>query len=169
METKDFTVDGSSGYSIKDSGVREEMNTGAHRDSRAGKGRFDLLWPFAILDLAIHMEKGAIKYDERNWEKGIKMSRLLDSGLRHLFSYMAGNTDEEHLISAVWNFMCMLDTRTRVAKGLLPEELADFPPDSVEKRSHLFEPEDISSTYRKNYLKVYGHKCYCEGGKDVCT
>lgn len=38
---------------IKDSGKREEFATGSRRDTREGKGRFDLLPPFAIADILI--------------------------------------------------------------------------------------------------------------------
>ena len=125
------SINGAADYTIQDSGKREEMSTGAQRDSREGKGRFDLLWPFAIPELAIHLEKGADKYDARNWEKGIKVSRSVDSALRHAFEYMAGLTDENHLVAAAWNLLTALDTRARVARGLLPKELDDMPPQSV--------------------------------------
>lgn len=54
--------------------------------------------------LAIHYEKGAEKYGEHNCEKGIPLSSFIDSGRRHLSQYIRGLTDENHFISAVWNF-----------------------------------------------------------------
>ena len=56
-----------------------------------------------LLRLARHYENGAKKYDERNWEKGIPASRFADSALRHMFKYMDGQDDEDHLIAAIWN------------------------------------------------------------------
>jgi|24BtaG_2_1085350.scaffolds.fasta_scaffold02181_6 hypothetical protein len=53
---------------LKDSGKREKMKSGSQRDSREGKGRFDLMPPRAELAVAKIMEAGAIKYNERNWE-----------------------------------------------------------------------------------------------------
>ena len=55
---------------VMDSGERQEFSTGSVRDTRKGKGRFDLLPPKAIRRLAVHFESGAIKYGDRNWEKG---------------------------------------------------------------------------------------------------
>jgi hypothetical protein len=59
-----------------------------------------------LLDLAIHFEKGAAKYGENNWKKGIPSSSFEDSGFRHLCQWMSGKTDEPHHISAIWNMIC---------------------------------------------------------------
>jgi len=112
---------------IKDSGKRQKFATGSRRDTRDGKGRFDLL-PFrALRKLAVHFEKGSLKYGDRNWEKGQPLSRYMDSALRHSASVMEGRTDEPHLESAVWNLICLLDTRERINEGILPKELNDLP------------------------------------------
>lgn len=95
---------------IKDSGDRTEFTTGAVRDMHLGKGRCDLLPPLALLRLAKHFEAGAIKYGDRNWEKGIPCHSFLDSALRHIFKYMAGYNDEDHLIAALWNIACLAET-----------------------------------------------------------
>lgn len=88
---------------INDSGNRTEFSTGAVRDLHEGKGRFDLLPMCVLLRLAKHYEKGAQKYEERNWEKGIPAHSFADSAFRHLVKYMDGYTDEDHLIAAIWN------------------------------------------------------------------
>jgi hypothetical protein len=112
---------------VKDSGVREEMPTGSRRDSRAGKGRYDLLPTFGLHRLARHFENGSKKYGDRNWEIGQTLSRLLDSGIRHAFEYLQGQADEDHLAGAVWNLICALDTEERIRRGLLPADLDDLP------------------------------------------
>lgn len=56
-------------------------------------------------DLAIHFQKGAEKYGERNCEKGIPLWSFRDSGLRHMTQYFEGRTDEPHHISTIWNFV----------------------------------------------------------------
>lgn len=96
---------GNLGQELHDSGDRREFNTGAVRDMAEGKGRFDLLPACAIMRLARHYEAGASKYDARNWEKGIPISVMIDSALRHLMKYMDGQTDEDHLVAATWNLM----------------------------------------------------------------
>ena len=98
------------GFSIKDSGERRLYDTGAVRDRQHGKGRFDLLPPKAIKRLAEHFELGAEKYGERNWEKGISISNYTDSALRHIFCYLDGETDEDHLIAGAWNLLCAVQT-----------------------------------------------------------
>lgn len=98
--------------SIKDSGERTKFETGAVRDMHTGKGRMDLLPFHAILELSKHCENGAIKYEEHNVEKGIPQHSLIDSGMRHLFKYAAGYTDEDHLLAALWNIAWAVNQRT---------------------------------------------------------
>lgn len=98
---------------IKDSGDRTEFQSGAVRDMHEGKGRCDLLPPNALLRLARHFEEGCLKYGDRNWEKGIPCSSFLDSALRHLFKYMAGEKDEAHEVAALWNIICLIETEIK--------------------------------------------------------
>jgi len=114
-------------YRIKDSNQRTEFKTGAVRDLRVGKGRFDLIPAGPIKALAIHYEKGAVKYGDRNWEKGIPISKFLDSADRHLHAVIDGLNDENHLISAIWNLVGAYETILRIQRGWLPEELNDMP------------------------------------------
>ena len=106
---------------ILDSGNRTQFQTGAVRDMHQGKGRCDLLPPNALLRLARHFETGSLKYGDRNWELGIPCHSFADSGMRHLLKYMAGNTDEDHLIAAIWNLMCLAETEQ------LRPEMMDIP------------------------------------------
>lgn len=62
--------------------------------------------PTLMLDVARHFENGALKYGKHNWEKGIPISRYIDSALRHLMKDLAGETDEDHAAAFVWNCMC---------------------------------------------------------------
>ncbi len=112
---------------VKDSGTRQNFDTGSVRDTRDGKGRFDLLPMRALRRLARHFEAGAAKYGDRNWEKGQPISRYLDSALRHTCNHLQGQRDEDHLIAAAWNILCAADTEERIAAGLLPKELNDVP------------------------------------------
>ncbi len=111
---------------IKDSGEREKFDTGSVRDTRTGKGRYDLLPTRAIRRVAKHFEAGAVKYGDRNWEKGQPISRYLDSGLRHLFTHLEGQRDEDHLAAAAWNILAAIETDERVISGQLPKELNDL-------------------------------------------
>lgn len=111
---------------VKDSGSRQEFATGSVRDNPEGRGRYDLLPPYAIFRLARHYENGAKKYGDRNWEKGQNLSRYLDSAIRHLFKYLGGSRDEDHLAAAAWNALAFIETEHRVEVGVLPKELDDI-------------------------------------------
>lgn len=91
---------------IKDSGERREFEEGGVRDMAEGKGRFDLIPWETILDLAKHFEEGAKKYEENNW-KLLPTWTFMDSGMRHLAKHKIGYKDENHLISAIWNLVCL--------------------------------------------------------------
>lgn len=108
---------------ILDSGQREVFSTGSRRDTRDGKGRFDLLPPRGLTRLARHFEAGARKYGDDNWTLGQPHTRFLDSALRHVFKHLAGHADEDHLIAAAWNLICAADQEERIKEGLLPKEL----------------------------------------------
>lgn len=58
-----------------------------------------------VKQLAIHVQKGAEKYGERNCEKGIPFWSFIDSGRRHTTQWLLHETDENHAISAIWNFL----------------------------------------------------------------
>lgn len=110
---------------VKDSGVRQEFDTGSRRDTQEGKGRYDLL-PFYALDrLSKHFENGAVKYGEHNWRKGQPLSRYLSSTLRHITKWTMGLRDEDHLAAALWNIACIIETEYMIAQDKLPRELDD--------------------------------------------
>lgn len=64
----------------------------------------------AFLELAVHFEDGCRKYGARNWEKGIPLSRYVDSGVRHFLKWARGDTDERHDRAFIWNMVCLLWT-----------------------------------------------------------
>jgi hypothetical protein len=114
-------------YEIKDSGEHRKFESGAQRDNKVGKGRYDLLPPFTLHALAIHYQKGAMKYEDRNWEQGMPLSEFYDSAMRHMNEEMMGLDDENHAIAWVWNALCYYETKHRIQMGLLPKELDDMP------------------------------------------
>ena len=56
-----------------------------------------------MLDLSLHYRRGAEKYSERNWEKGLPIHSFIDSAIRHLCKEILGWEDEPHLIAIMWN------------------------------------------------------------------
>jgi hypothetical protein len=111
---------------VKDSGQREEFDTGSKRDSRNGKGRFDLLPFYAIQRLARVYENGSIKYGPSNWRLGQPCSRYLDSALRHLMKAAAGWKDEDHFAQAMWNIAAIIETQKMIELGSLDKSLDDL-------------------------------------------
>jgi len=110
-------------YKLKDSGERQVFNTGAQRDVPFGKGKYQLVSPIAIKRIADILEKGAIKYSE----KGMPISRYIDSALRHLYQYVEGKRDEDHLGQAFWNLHSALHGEEMIKRGIWPKEMYDLP------------------------------------------
>lgn len=120
---------GASGFITKDSGQHEEYPSGMKRDVSAGKPRFDLLLPIDIpfekqmlTRFAALMERGAKKYDERNWEKANSLEeydRARESAFRHMVQWMNDEQDEDHAAAVMFNLMA---AETIIQKIPEPEE-----------------------------------------------
>lgn len=113
-------------YKLRDSGKREDFSTGSRRDTRDGKGRYDLLPPIAIFEVARIFEEGAKKYGDNNWTKGQPLSRYIDSALRHSFKVLEKEKTENHAAQALWNWCAFIHTREMIRLGKLPKELDDI-------------------------------------------
>lgn len=111
---------------VKDSGEREEFSTGSVRDTRKGKGRFDLIPPGPLKRLAVHYENGAVKYGENNWRKGQPLGRYLDSAERHINELKDLKHDEDHAAAVAWNAFAFMFTVEKILSGELPAELDDI-------------------------------------------
>ena len=75
----------------------------------------------AMLEVAKHFEDGAIKYGDRNWEKGIPVHCYIDSAVRHYLKFRRGDDDEPHDRAFAWNILCAIWTHTN------HPELIDIP------------------------------------------
>lgn len=95
-------------YNLRQTGEPEKFETGAQRDSSKGKGMPHLISPHMLRRLAVLLEKGAVHYGARNWEKGIKYSRCIDSLQRHLWAFMLGDETEDHLAAVIFNAQCLI-------------------------------------------------------------
>lgn len=95
-------------FETKDSGAREDFSGGAVRDTQSGKPRYDLIPPGPLERLAMLYARGAEKYDEHNWTKGIPVSRCIASLLRHVFQFIKRDTDEDHGAAILFNVMCIM-------------------------------------------------------------
>ena len=74
-----------------------------------GKARYDLLSPDALDGLVAVLTFGANKYSDRNWEKGIKYSRVFAAAMRHLWAWWAQeNEDVETGLSHLDHAACCI-------------------------------------------------------------
>lgn len=71
-----------------------------------------------LLELAMHYELGANKYEERNWEKGMPLHCYIDSGVRHYLKYKAGIADERHDLAFLWNMFGAIWTHNNLPKAI---------------------------------------------------
>lgn len=74
----------------------------------AGKVRVDLVPPEMVMAFAQVAGKGAEKYPERNWEKGMAFSKVYAPLMRHLLKWWMledrdPETDLSHLKHVLWN------------------------------------------------------------------
>lgn len=93
-------------------------NEGTKHDSE--KIRLELLPIEALEEISKVLGKGAIKYDDWNWAKGMAWLRLVGACLRHLFAFIRGeNNDPETGLSHLAHAgCCILFLLTYVLKGL---------------------------------------------------
>jgi hypothetical protein len=100
-------------YETKDSGKRQEYDSGMHRDSQENKPRFDLLIPedmkyddTLLYRWAMLMDRGAGKYGNRNWELAdskVELDRFKQSAFRHFMQWISGEEDEDHAAAVFFN------------------------------------------------------------------
>lgn len=128
QEIRDTVADAvSSKYVTKDSGKREEYDSGMVRDVQENKPRFDLLFTEGVpygeqffTRVAELLGRGAEKYGERNWQLANseeELDRFKASGLRHMLQWMTGEVDEDHASAVVFNLMA-----AEYVKGKLKRE-----------------------------------------------
>ena len=84
----------------------------------------------ALLEVAKHFEDGAVKYGDRNWEKGIPVHCYIDSAVRHYLKHRRGDQDEPHDRAFMWNILCAIWTHEN------HPELIDIPANKLTKEEH---------------------------------
>ncbi len=135
-------------FITKDSGKRQEFETGSVRDLATGKGRYDLIPTLPLRRLAGLYERGSAKYGDRNWEKGQPLMRYVDSAMRHINCLVAGEPDEDHAAAIAWNLFGYMFTLAEIEAGRLPETLDDRP-DPEPQYDFVCEIQSSRKTVRK--------------------
>ena len=112
-------------FETKDSGAREEYDSGMRRDTEEGKARFDLTVPLGVpyselmlTRWADLMARGAEKYTARNWELADsqkELDRYYSSAFRHFMQWLTGETDEDHAAAVFFNINCAETLKYKMA------------------------------------------------------
>jgi hypothetical protein len=87
------------------------------RKDDGGKARMELIPPEVVFALSTILTFGAVKYSERNWEKGMSWGRVFGACMRHLWawwggkgpttkSFLFGELDDETGFSHLWHAAC---------------------------------------------------------------
>lgn len=94
-------------FTVKDSGQRQQFDSGMQRDVTDGKVMHSLVYDGPMLERwAAHITKGAKKYTPRNWMLATgqdELDRFRDSAARHFFQWMNGDTEEDHAAAVFFN------------------------------------------------------------------
>jgi hypothetical protein len=127
---------------------KQDYGTGATRDNANGKGRFDLVPDIALTRVVKVYERGGLNHGDRNWEKGLPLSRLIDSAIRHIIQYKMSKytpelRDEDHLAHAIWNLMAVIHNEEMIERGALPKELDNLPRyEKLDQPTEMVEPTE---------------------------
>lgn len=82
------------------------------------KPRYDLIPPEFMDQLATLYARGAKKYADRNWEKGMKPTRIFGALMRHAWAWMRGETHDpetgaHHMVAVAWNAIAIVTYHER--------------------------------------------------------
>lgn len=89
-----------------------DESTGGRKEVKLA--RFDLIPVGPLTALAEHYGRGALKYEDRNWEKGYPWSLSYAALLRHLTAWWEGEDDDpetgsSHLAAVAWHAFALLE------------------------------------------------------------
>ena len=122
---------------------------------------FDMYCWKMLKELAVHFQKGAEIYGERNCQKGIPKWSFKDSAMRHATQVFNFETDEPHAISAIWNMWMFAWTEiheketTKIVENTV-KLLKQRTPEEIKKAKELSEARavlDEMMTKRKELKK----------------
>jgi hypothetical protein len=112
-------------FDIKDSGARATWSGGMQRDTDEGKIDYTLVRDGVMYERwAEHLRKGALKYEPRNWLKGLGdpevEERFKQSAARHFEQWLRGDRDEDHAAAVVFNmngYETSIDGKTPIKRA----------------------------------------------------
>jgi hypothetical protein len=99
-------------FEVKDSGARQEFESGMVRDTTEGKTDYTRILDGPMFDRwADHLSKGAVKYPDvapgvANWTLANgeeELARFKKSAMRHFRQWLRGDVDEDHAAAVYFN------------------------------------------------------------------
>lgn len=95
------------GFETEDSGARKEFDSGMQRDVTDDKVDYSLVLDGPMFERWAHlMDRGAKKYEKRNWMKADSIEereRFRESALRHFLQWYWGEDEEDHAAAVIFN------------------------------------------------------------------
>lgn len=97
-----------------------------------GKTRYDLVPPRVLKALAEIYGKGAEKYEDHNWLRGMPHATSYACLMRHLQKWWAGEdidpeSDKPHSWHILWNAAAIVEMEHRLRDGTVPSEVENRP------------------------------------------
>ena len=114
-------------YITKDSGKRQDYESGMRRDTQEGKARYDLIYEPLLTEWAELMARGAEKYGSDNWrlaDSVEELERFKASAWRHFVQFMRGDDDEAHHAAVLFNIAAIMSLQKKLEdnSGILKHE-----------------------------------------------
>lgn len=135
-----FTTLGDAPFITKDSGEREDYDSGMRRDTQKGKPNYSLIDRPFLKRWAELMTRGAEKYGKHNWEKANsqeELERFEDSALRHMFQWLTGDAPEEdHAAAIAFNVAAAEHVKAKLAIHPEPEDVLRILRDRLNEVGH---------------------------------
>lgn len=106
-------------FETKDSGVRQEYESGMVRDLQDGKADYTLIYEPMLTRWAELMTRGAEKYGRNNWQYANskeELERFKASAFRHFVQWVRGDTDEDHAAAVMFNISAAEYTIERLSE-----------------------------------------------------
>lgn len=107
LEPQQYDLQGNkmSDFIVKDSGERQQFESGMVRDVQDGKIRYDLVYMPMFKRWAQLMTLGAKKYSANNWKKAStieELNRFKESAFRHFMEWFLDENTGEDTAAAIF-------------------------------------------------------------------
>lgn len=138
---------------------KKQYDTGAVRSGDCEETRYDLISPIGLEALARTYAEGAAKFGPFNWENGMPVTDLLNHAIAHIYKFLGGNRDEDHLSHAAWNLIGAVHSLKlwpHLNDGTLRPAGGECPPCAVKQQTATETPMSIEQVRPGVYAVGFG-------------